>query len=386
MSHRLLCILSIKINYPDILIKKDDIYMKIGINAVYLNDTPTGIGNFTKEVIIRICRNLESIVYAPMPLGQCKIKDTPKSICGSKKLLDNLRRLFYINTVLPHAIKKEKIHMLYCPIAEVPFKDISIPVVVTVHDLHPIYFEDQFGLSSKYFKITLSLLPKIASRITVPSLFVKYELIRHSRIKADKIDVVYNGYDSCHFKPMDEDKRQGFLSSYNIKRPYILFVGSLFEYKNLKVLIKAFMNIKDKIGHNLIVIGKREVATEKLYEDERIIYLDYVRYEDLPYFYSYADVFVHPAFFEGFGLSVLEAMACGTAVISSSGGSLPEVVGDGGLLFDPNDSTSLSSLMLKVINDGDFRQKIVQRGLVRSSQFSWDKTAKGLIEVFHKVI
>ncbi|HIJ60580.1 MAG TPA: glycosyltransferase family 4 protein, partial [Nitrospirae bacterium] len=291
--------------------------MKIGINGTFLNNSPTGVGIFTKEVSKGLCNQIDTILYSPFDIGACKRVQTDLSISGSTNIMNNFKRLLYINTKLPSLIKRDKITLLYCPIVEMPSIMTRIPLVVTVHDLHPIYFKRQFGLSSLYFQFMINLLPKRASMVTVPSRFVREELLKYSKVKSEKIEVIYNGYDDSHFKPMDKSMRKGFLSDHNIEKPYILFVGSLFEYKNLAVLIQAFMSIKDKIEHNLLVIGKRDVAINKPIEDERIKYLDYVSYDSLSYFYSYADVFVHPAFFEGFGLAVLEAMACGTAVISS---------------------------------------------------------------------
>lgn len=356
--------------------------MKIGVNATFLNEKPTGVGIFTREVSTRLSAlKKNTIVFTSVSFDTVQdihIKKTPAGIRGSLKLLNNLSRLIYNNTVLPAMVKKHGVNLLYCPIMEFPFVPLS-PLIVTVHDLHPFYFPEQFGLAGSYFKFSLKLLPRFARRVTVPSNFVKRELLRVVKIRSDIIDVVPLGYDSAIFKPHGDELKQDFLKSYGIRGPFILFVGSLFPYKNIKTLIKAFLDIKNSIPHSLVIIGKKELSVEYLHEDERILYLDYVRVEKIPEFYSYADMLVHPSLVEGFGMTILEAMACGTPVIASNGGSLPEVVGDGGILFDPTDSQALGEIILKVINNESLRKELIEKGLIQVKKFSWDRTVKDIL-------
>jgi len=194
------------------------------------------------------------------------------------------------------------------------------------------------------------------------------------------IDVVSAGYNSALFRPCKTDMKQEFLRRYRIKDPYILFVGSLFPYKNVKTLMGSFIKLKNKIPHSLIIIGKKEVAREPLCKDDRIFYLDYVDADELPYFYSYADLLVHPSLFEGFGITLLEAMACGTPVVCSSGGSIPEVVGDAGIYFDPLDSEVLLRLILKIINNKGLRNEMIEKGFRQVKNFSWERTAGGIFK------
>ena len=355
--------------------------MRLGINATFLSDRPAGVDLFTREVSCQLCRiNRETTLFASKNIGSCNTLKTPKGIRGSICLVNNVSRFIYINTVLPLLIKRHRLDVLYCPMVEFPFVPVKARLVVTIHDLHPLYFPEQFGLSSDHFKWALRILPLLARRVTVPSNFVRHELLRICpSLRPDQIDVVYNGYDRQRFYPRIADMKRPILSSYNIRPPYILFVGSLFEYKNLKALVKAYLEVKDVIPHCLVVVGKQEVAKGPLTEDDRILYLDYVKAEDLPYLYSYADVFVHPALFEGFGLAVIEAMACGVPVLSSNGGSLPEVCGDGALLFEPHDSDQLKALLLEVIGNEELRRDMKKRGLENIRRFSWEKTAQGIM-------
>lgn len=354
--------------------------MKLGINATFLNEKPTGVGVFTREVSSRLCRlDKGTIVFANADLSGCSVRKTPSGIRGSVRLNNNIKRFLYMNVALPYLLRKHMVDMLFCPVTEFPFIPMS-QSVVTVHDLHPVYFPEQFGLSAAHFRLSLKLLKRLAARVIVPSNFVKSELLKFTMLESDRIDVIYEGYDSMTFKPQPEEDRNKFLSSQDIRHPYILFVGSLFPYKNVITLVNAFLAIKDRIPHMLIIAGKKEVSNEPLPEDERIRYMDYVRHPDLPSFYSYADMLVHPSMLEGFGITILEAMACGAPVISSNRGSLPEVAGNACLLFDPKDRNGLSGLILRVINNKGLRSDMIKKGFENIERFSWDKTAEGIME------
>lgn len=359
--------------------------LKIGINATFLNEKPTGIGMFTREVSERLCvLQKNTVVFTSVPL-KADTKKTPVSIRGSLQFSHNLYRFLYINTLLPAALRQSGVDLLFCPIMEFPFHSLS-PLVVTVHDLHPLYFPEQFGFSAMHFKLALKLLPFLARRVIVPSFFVKGELLKTANLEDETVDVVYEGYDADLFRPCSEERKAEFSERYRIKAPYILFVGSLFPYKNVKTLLKSFLSIKNKIPHSLLIIGKKEVAREPLYQDERILYMDYANADQLPYFYSYADLLVHPSLFEGFGITLLEAMSCGTPVISSKGGSLPEVVGDAGMYFDPLDSMALSQLILKVLRNRELRSELRDKGFRQAKKFSWDRAAAEILQSCEKAV
>ncbi|TNF54560.1 glycosyltransferase family 1 protein [bacterium] len=356
--------------------------MKIGINATFLNEKPTGVGIFTKEISTMLCTlNEETVVFTsvkPGDIHERQIHKTPSRVQGSRKLSHNVYRLIYSNTVLPFLIKKRKIEILFCPITEFPLFQSS-PLLVTVHDLHPLYFPEQFGLSSSYFKFSLKVLPKWGRRIVVPSRFVKREVLNYLDIKSNLIDIIPPGYDKALFKPLDEEFKKDFLKKYGLEEPFILFVGSLFPYKNIKTLLKTFLEVQGRIPHSLVVAGKIELSQEKLPEHKRIHYLDYVQPKDIPGFYSYADICVHPSLVEGFGMTIVEAMACGTPVISSNGGSLPEVVGEAGILFDPSDSQQLGERLLTVIYNKSLQKEMRLKGFQQVKQYSWERTAKGIV-------
>lgn len=302
----------------------------------------------------------------------------PQAVRGSTKLKNNVLRAIYLNSLLPLHIMREKADVLYCPMLEYPFFS-GVPLIVTVHDLHPLLFPDQFGLSAPYFKVSLNWLHKVARRVTVVSGYVKQMLLAASGLPVEKVDVIHNGYDKKIFRPQGLSGKRDFLQRHSIEEPYILFVGNLFPYKNVNILIDAFLSIKERINHRLVIVGRKEFSGLPLPFHERISYLGYIQQEDLPKIYSYADLLVHPSLSEGFGFTLLEAMACGTPVLASNRASLPEIVGDAGLLFDPTDCVALSSLLLCVLSRKALREEMSEKGLRRATRFSWEEAAAGLL-------
>lgn len=363
--------------------------MKIGINATFLNDKPTGTGIYAKEVtnaLIQICKDL--IFFSPFnehEFPSTNHYQVPAIMKGSSSIVNNIFRFFYLNTAIPLLCSSHKVEVLYCPLTEFPFVPI-VPTVVHIHDLHPLYYPHEFGLGSTRFRLSLKTINRAARRVVVSSNFVKGELLRITDIDKNNIDVVPLGYNSILFRPKSAEMRNDFFNRYGIQQNYILFVASLFPYKNFKTLEKAFLNIKNQIPHSLIIVGRKDVSIEPLSADRRIIYMDYVPANDLPFFYSYADVFVNPSKSEGFGITTLEAMACGAPVISSNRGALPEVVGTAGILLDPMDSDILGRSIMKVITNNSLRNEFIQKGFEQIKYFSWRKTAEGILNSCEKAI
>jgi glycosyltransferase involved in cell wall biosynthesis len=176
--------------------------------------------------------------------------------------------------------------------------------------------------------------------------------------------------------------------------PYILFVGVIEPRKNLQGLIEAFELIKQhhKLPHKLVVVGRKGWLSEGIYEKfesspvrDDIIFPGFIADEELPTLYSAAAALAMPSFYEGFGLPLLEAMACGTPVVSSNAASLPEVVGDAGPKVDPNDVEALAESLAQVLTDESLRAANRARGLERAAQFTWRAAAKRLLDVYERV-
>lgn len=179
--------------------------------------------------------------------------------------------------------------------------------------------------------------------------------------------------------------------AYDFSNPYLLFVSTIEPRKNINSLISAFnyLKSKHKIDHHLIMIGQKGWNYESIFKNienspwqEQIHHLGYLSDQQVALFYSQADVFVYPSYYEGFGLPILEAMTLGSPVVTSNSSSLPEVAGDAALLINPDDFMELAEAILRVISDTKLRQKLIQKGKERAKLFSWKKTARQTLKAY----
>ena len=181
---------------------------------------------------------------------------------------------------------------------------------------------------------------------------------------------------------------------YNIDSQFILYVGNVESRKNVSLLIKSIYKLKKQgIKHKLVIIGARGFGFKQINElvielklSDEVIFTGYIPDEDLVKFYNAADLFVFPSLYEGFGLPPLEAMACGCPVIVSNTSSLPEVVGNAGILIDPHDFDALAEEMYQILTNNDLKQNLSKKSVTRAKLFSWEKTARETWKVYEKVL
>jgi glycosyltransferase involved in cell wall biosynthesis len=260
--------------------------------------------------------------------------------------------------------------------------------IVTVHDLVRLCFGFTREPISERIMLKLDIRGiKRASHIIAISQTTRRDLITYLKIPGDRISVIYNGLDHSLFKP------------YKVRlfdRPYILYVGSERPRKNLGRLFEAFAVIRKEFPELLLVkVGvagrDREYRQEimrkldSLRITQAVIFVEYVSEFDLAYYYSSAALLVYPSLYEGFGFPPLEAMACGCPVVTSNTSSLPEVVGEAGIMFNPHDTDSLVEAMRQVLTDSELRDGMITKGLEQAKKFSWEKAARETQEVYNKV-
>lgn len=265
---------------------------------------------------------------------------------------------------------------------------------LTIHDLSPLEHPEWFTRSySVWHRLFLPILAKRVRVIFTPSEYVKQKVMR--RFDAKNVIVTPNGVSasviarrrSRRSNPQPDEgdcfvvarcatpRNDGKL---DFPKKYILFVGSIQPRKNLEGLMRAWHQVKDKFKDTWLVVAGgsgRPYRSVKFPSDERVRFLKYVSDEELPELYANAELFMLPSFDEGFGLPALEAMACGTPVIVSNGGALPEVVGDAGLIFSLEKPDTLEQEMERCLSDENLRMSLIEKGLARAKNFSWQNTA-----------
>lgn len=296
--------------------------------------------------------------------------------------------------VVPSLLHRLRAHLLHVTYVAPPVS--PCPTVVTVHDisyeLFPEFFSprDRWGLS-----LLVPWSVRRAAKVIAISENTKRDLMRVYKLNGDKVVVTHLAA-SKEFHPVHQgDELARVRRKYGLPVPYVLSLGNLQPRKNLKRLIEAYSLLRQqgRITHLLAIVGQAHFKASEVFRlvqqkglQQQVVFTGYVPDEDLVLLYNAADLFVFPSLYEGFGLPVLEAMACGTAVISSNAASLPEVAGDAAILVDPYDVEGLARAIVQVISDAQLRRSLAERGLSRASQFSWEETARRTRHLYEEVL
>jgi len=267
--------------------------------------------------------------------------------------------------------------------------------VITIHDLHFLHFPQFMTKESRsYYSGQLGRAVRQADHILTVSHATKRDITEMLQVPAERITVLHHGVNG-HYRPLSADALEEQRCKMELPKDFFLFVGTFEPRKNLITLIKAWSLLKEQLpGAPPVVLAGRKGwlfdetlrGIEDLQVADDIIWREDVEQESLPALYGLASALILPSLYEGFGLPALEAMACGTMPIVSNVSSLPEVVGDLGIQFDPNDSQALAAAMLRSLVESDWRAEQEAAGLKRAANFSWERHVKALLQVWEQVL
>ena len=370
--------------------------MRIGIIAPIVEPYPTGVGVYSINLVnelAKLCDDL--LVYTSYPsafkIDQSQVRKVTTLTRPERGSAGFFNRMIWLHSSLPARTLLDRTSVVLSTGSEGTLLPL-VPQVVTVHDIIPLLFPSLHPHSSEliFFRHFLPRILRHSRAIITVSQYTKRSIINFYNLPDEKIHVIYEGYDRELFHPCQDTL--AVTKTYGLEH-YIQYAGSILPHKNVAKLVQAFRLIASKIPHQLVLQGRRdsEYATQletlinELDLEGRVAFLGYVPRSHLPYLYSGASVFVTVSLSEGFGLPPLEAMACGTPVVASNTSSLPEVVGDAGILVDPNNTEQIAQALLKIIEHPELRCDFSQKALERSALFSWGKTAKQTLELLKAV-
>ena len=356
------------------------------INLSILFSKPTGIGSYTKNLFPYL-KSLSPTLLTAENYSDFNCYTAPNNLTPADGTKGHLRRLIWTQFQLPKIYKNLKSKLLFSPVPEAPLYT-NCRFVVTSFDMIPLRFPKRFSPLATYHKYYTPEVFKQSQHIICISESTANDITKFYQIPSNKITPILLAYDANHFRPVIEAESQS--RSHN--PPYFLYIGRHDPYKNISRLIDAFANLKSSHEYQLWLSGPSDLrytpALKKQVQElgitDQVKFLDYVPYDDLPKIISGAIALVFPSLWEGFGLPVLEAMACGTPVITSNLSSLPEVAGDAAILIDPYRVEEITDAMQAIANDSGLRSYLSQLGLQRATQFSWEKTGRETVEVLQR--
>ena len=352
---------------------------KLLINLSLLLSKPTGITVYANNVFPYL-KSLEPTLLASQPYQDFDTYLVPNNLTPEQGTKGHLNRLLWTQFKLQKIYNKLQADLLFSPVPEAPLYS-KCRSVVMVHDLIPLRFPKKISPLIPYFKYYIPQVLKQAEHIICNSQATAKDIVDRFNISAQKITPILLAYDQQHFKPLDMKQ-----DSLNI--PYFLYLGRHDPHKNVNRIVEAFANLKNNKNYQLWLAGptdkrytpKLMQQAEELGIGKQLKILDYVEHKQLPIIINQALALVFPSLWEGFGFPVLEAMGCGTPVITSNISSLPEVAGEAALLINPYHVEEITAAMEKIATDDEMRSQLKTLGLQQAKKFSWQTTGKQTLE------
>jgi glycosyltransferase involved in cell wall biosynthesis len=374
--------------------------VRIGVNALQLRTRNSGVGQYVYQMVSSLLSSGTDQFQIYLSHGMTPVEWSSgqstviKEIPFRKEqfIFRNLYELFFFGS----ALGRDNLSLFWSPDTKLPlFLPSNIPYVVTVHDLAIFREPETYELSRAiYWRKLFKHAIRSSACIVAISQTTKNDLIELMNIPPEKIRVIYDGV-SPSFRLIDDQVHLARVASkYSLPNQFLLFVGLFGPRKNIAGILQAYAILKKKhhASHHLVMVGERGwryrtdlELVQRLGLENDVVFPGFVEDEDLPAVYNLADVFIFPSLYEGFGLPVLEAMACGTPVVTSNLSALPEVVGTSGVLVDPRDPEEIALGVHRLLSNSKLASSLVKAGLERSSHFTWENAAEQLMAVFQEL-
>ena len=365
--------------------------MNLGFNVSDILGSPAGIGRYTNNLVTNLLK-LD--------------KDNNYFLFSQKRLSERLRYKFlvyknchliesnspitqlWLQSVIPYLLKKYQIDIFHSSNSTNFIGNVKR--VVTVHDVickrYPQYFTKKTILN---LQVAFSIVRKKAHHVIADSETTKNDIIKFLEIPESKIKVIYLGVDDNFRIIEDEDLLHTIGKKYALTKKFILSIGTLEPRKNVLTILRAFYKTRAKNDYKLILVGKKGWFFKEVFRlinqlkiENEVGYLGYIDDAELPLILNSASLFIYTPFFEGFGLPVLEAMKCGVPVITSNVSSIPEIIGDAGILVNPTDIDELAQKIDLVLENKELHESMKSRGIKQVQRYSWEDTASKTLQLF----
>jgi glycosyltransferase involved in cell wall biosynthesis len=371
--------------------------MRIAVNAAVYSDRRVGIEVFTENLVAELSQYCELAVYTSLPGAfhslPVQVRRIPTWTRG------HLGRMYWSQFLLPARLRQDKADAVLSVSCEAP-PSLGVPSVALVHDLTPLRVPGSTSLRYRVlFETSLQMLRGVSAIVT-GSAHTRDDICRSRLNHGKPVHVIPHGTrfglwaDAVNGE--SEQKARAQLEAQGLQpgMPYILYVGGFMRHKRVPLLVSAFRQLSAEFAHRLVLVGwgpewslrelARAVSAAAL--PDRISVFSGLPESALAYLYRGCELFVYPSQYEGFGLPVLEAMACGAPVVCSSSSSLPEVAGDAAIYFSPGSEAELVTAMRVILSDSKLRAALVEKGKRRAREFTWDRAAAAYYELLSELV
>jgi glycosyltransferase involved in cell wall biosynthesis len=364
--------------------------MKIGIMLRHYEQQEGGVKVYTKRLLPLLfsmgSRHRYVLIYQnPKLLGTyaeyANVEEVAVRVPGTVP---------WDQIAVPWIAYRRKIDLIFNPKFTVPFLGRAKKVFV-LHGSEWFVIPEHFKLYDQwYFKRFVPLYCWRADAFIAVSHAVKKDVVEHTGIAADKVVPIHNGFDPTVFQPVrDAERLQQLRDKYRLPQKFILWVGQIESRKNVARLLQAFAQIKNEIPHALVIAGAQRWSTRTELEviaelgiADRVLFPGWIEHTDLPGVYTLAELFSFPSLYEGFGIPLIEAMACGCPIVTADTCAPPEVTDGAAVLVNPLSVDAIAEGMRKVIFDAGLRSTLIARGLQRAADFGWEKCAAQVLALF----
>lgn len=385
---------------------------RIGIDARFYGPLGKGLGRYVQEVVDNLIKlnedkdgEFEYVIFlSPDNFDQFNVV----SSFVEKRMISLPWYSWKEQLFFPALIKKAKIDLMHFPHFNVPILS-SVPFVVTIHDLILTRFPSRrasmlpatlYWLKQLAYRLVIQRALKKARKVITVSEFTRQDILNKFKTKLDKIVVTYEGVSKLETQNIRVESERDVLFKYGVAKPFALYVGNAYPHKNLEFLLLGFKSLYNKYPElSLVMVGKEDYFYQRLKKQAKdlnqnlkpgkgplFIFPGYVSDSDLAIFYKEALFYIFPSLYEGFGLPPLEAMSYGCPVLSSNQASLPEIMAEAALYFNPYETEDMIEKIDTIINKDDLRNQLKERGYQNIKRFSWSACALQTLDVYRKAL
>jgi glycosyltransferase involved in cell wall biosynthesis len=381
--------------------------LKVAINAWFWDNPSVGSGQYLKYLVPALLKaddSLEITLVSPKPFGPQPEPSNPKlslhvATTPLPNQTSNLAKVWFEQITFPRAARRLGADVAHVPYFGSPLSP-TVPTVVTIHDLIPMVLPEYRGnwRVRLYTSLVASAAPQ-ANVILADSEASKRDILDRLSVSNEQVRVVYLAPAPHYQPPQSWAEVEGIKQKYNLPDEFVLYLGGYDARKNLSALLHAYTWVGATLqdAFPLVLAGKLPQRNSALFPDplriarelgieEYIVTPGWIAEEDLPLLYAAATVFVYPSRYEGFGLPVLEAMACGTPVVTTNAASIPELAGPAAFQIDPDDTKHMAAPILRLCTEENSNDELVERGFNQVEKFTWNKTAADTLRAYREAL